>query len=193
MDADHAIWEPKADWSEASPFSATMEGYYGPMPPALIPFFWAPGWNSGQSLHKFQDESGALRGGNPGVRLFAPNGTAMAPDPGTIPAAFTPRPDYWLIVPHSCVFGTEEMSALAPPIAERMSAPTLSLNVRDAATLGLEPGAWVDITLDSGTLRLPVTLAPELPPGVAAMSTGLPATPWAALPAWATLRCAPCP
>jgi len=64
VDANRAIHEPAAAIPEASPFSATMEGYYGQMPAALIPFFWAPGWNSAQSLNKFQDEVGGhLRGG----------------------------------------------------------------------------------------------------------------------------------
>ena len=35
-----------------------MEGYYGPMPSSLIPFFWAPGWNSVQAVNKFQNEIG---------------------------------------------------------------------------------------------------------------------------------------
>ena len=50
IDANRTMHEPRALMPEDAPFSSTMEGYYGEMPPALIPFFWAPGWNSGQSL-----------------------------------------------------------------------------------------------------------------------------------------------
>ena len=56
----------------------TMEGYYGPMPSSLIPYFWAPAWNSVRAVNKFQDEvGGPLRGGDPGIRLIEPtSGTA---------------------------------------------------------------------------------------------------------------------
>ena len=50
-----------------------MEGYYGPMPSALMPRFWTPGWNSVQSVTKFQEEvNGPYRDGNPGYRLVEP-------------------------------------------------------------------------------------------------------------------------
>ncbi|WP_264812301.1 NADH-quinone oxidoreductase subunit NuoG, partial [Acetobacter oeni] len=56
-----------------TPFSNSMEGAYSPdLPAALIPFFQVPSWNSGQSLTRFQQEiGGAMRGGDPGIRLFA--------------------------------------------------------------------------------------------------------------------------
>jgi len=45
-----------------------MEGYPAQPPSSLTPFFWAPGWNSIQSVNKFQSEiNGPLRGGDPGV------------------------------------------------------------------------------------------------------------------------------
>ena len=64
-----------------------MEGTPGQPPGALQPFFWSPGWNSIQAVNKFQSEIGdAIRGGDPGVRLFEPlqSGTYFT----TIPAAF---------------------------------------------------------------------------------------------------------
>ena len=56
-----------------APLSFSMEGLHGPPPPALIPRYWAPGWNSVQALNKFQEEvGGPLRGGDPGQRLIEP-------------------------------------------------------------------------------------------------------------------------
>ena len=73
----------------------------GQPPPALIPRFWAPGWNSVQALNKFQDEvGGPLRGGDPGRRLIEPardgrrrllRGGARRPS--------QPRAGEWLVVP----------------------------------------------------------------------------------------------
>jgi NADH-quinone oxidoreductase subunit G len=59
-----------------------MEGSTLQPPPALIPNFWAPGWNSIQSLNKFQEEiGGPLTGGNPGARLIEPAGKAAGEQP----------------------------------------------------------------------------------------------------------------
>ena len=82
----------------------------------LVPRFWAPGWNSVQSLTKFQEEvNGPLRGGDSGRRLIEPAGDGK-------PAYFTrysrrlrdPRPDEWLLVPLHHIFGSEELSVLSP-------------------------------------------------------------------------------
>src|SRR6185312_14740393 len=71
------VHEPKPPEDPDSPLSYTMEGYYGPMPSALVPYFWAPSWNSVRAVNKFQDEvGGSLRGGDPGVRLIEPTGAA---------------------------------------------------------------------------------------------------------------------
>ena len=188
--AAQTVHEPKPAMLEGSPFSSTMEGYYGQMPAALIPFFWAPGWNSGQSLHKFQDEAGgALRGGDAGVRLLEPHGGNSARQPpGTIQTLFRREADQWLVVPRQHIFGSEELSVKAPAIAELCKPPCLSLNTDDAGSLGVQAGATIEIMLESGLLRLPVILAPELPSGVAAMSAGLSETAGFPLPGWARLR-----
>jgi NADH-quinone oxidoreductase subunit G len=189
IDASRTVQEPKAAVDNGSPFSSTMEGYYGQMPSALIPFFWAPGWNSGQSLHKFQDEAGiALNGGNPGVRLFEPHSGTAPPEPlAVMPPAFTPGAGRWLVVPRAQLFGSEELSARAPAVQELIAPATLFLNADDAASLGVQNGGLLEIAFTAGRLRLPVTLAPELPSGVAAISAGLPATAGFALPGWASL------
>ena len=97
-------------------------------------------------------------------------------------------PGRWLVVPRQHIFGSEELSAQAPAIAERSSAPFLSVNAEDAQTLGVQNGDEIEIALDCGLYRLPVTVAPELPSGLAAMSAFLPGTAGHALPGWATLR-----
>ena len=189
IDANRTMHEPRASMPEDAPFSSTMEGYYGEMPPALIPFFWAPGWNSGQSLHKFQDETGlALQGGDPGVRLLEPRSGDGSIWAHKIPAAFVRIPGRWLIVPHSHIFGSEELSAQAPAIAERRGAAFLSVNMTDAETLGAKNGDEIEVTLDGGHYCLPLLIAPELVSGLATMSAFLPGTAGHELPGWATLR-----
>ncbi|MDD2876001.1 MAG: NADH-quinone oxidoreductase subunit NuoG [Acidiphilium sp.] len=195
VDANRTVHEPRAAIAEESPFSNTMEGYYGPMPASLIPFFWAPGWNSGQSLNKFQDEvGGALRGGDPGVRLLEPDGTHAHPTEATPPAAFERSFGRWLVIPRDRLFGSEELSAMAPAIAERIEPPSLSLNPEDARSLNLRSGDAIQAGFGAKLVQLTLTVAPELPSGVATMSAGLPKQDWLALPGWATLsRAEPVP
>ena len=113
--------EPKPPDDPDSPFAFTMEGYHGQPPSALIPRFWAPGWNSVQAVNKFQDEvGGPLRGGDPGRRLIEPSAGTPPPYFDRVPPAFEPHADEWLSVPLHHIFGSEELSVLAPGIAERM-------------------------------------------------------------------------
>ena len=137
VDAARTVHEPQAFRPEAAPFTGTMEGYYGAMPAALIPYFWAPGWNSGQSLHKFQEETGAMRGGPAGVRLF----DGRTATPLALPQA-APGPAngaFWLLPQHH-VFGSDELSARAPAVAELIPAASLGVNTADAGALGLQQG-----------------------------------------------------
>jgi NADH-quinone oxidoreductase subunit G len=185
VDAARTVHEPQAFRPEAAPFTGTMEGYYGAMPAALIPYFWAPGWNSGQSLHKFQDETGALRDGPAGIRLFDAIPTPLALPEATPPdgtnAAF-------LLLPQHHVFGSEELSARAPSVAELIAPASLSLSASDAGTLGLTQDAAADLTIGTETLRLGVNIVADLPSGIATVSAGWPQTAWISGPVRATLR-----
>ncbi|HQU11113.1 MAG TPA: NADH-quinone oxidoreductase subunit NuoG, partial [Acidiphilium sp.] len=88
IDAGRNVHEKKPPVPADSPFSATMEGHHGTIPPALRPVFWAPGWNSVQSLNRFQAEiDGPLKGGDPGVRLLEARPDAARPYDASIPAA----------------------------------------------------------------------------------------------------------
>jgi NADH-quinone oxidoreductase subunit G len=174
--------EPISDPDSALAFS--MEGYPGQPPAALIPRFWAPGWNSIQSLNKFQQEvGGALRGGGAGVRLIEPGHSVRATYRGEAPAAFERRSDVWLVVPLHHVFGSEELSVLSPGIAELAPAPYLALNPDDAAALDLGAGDTAQLHLGTTELRLPVRLEPSLQHGIAGLPVGLPGIGAVVLPA----------
>src|SRR5512146_968263 len=106
-----------------------MEGYQGQPPPPLIPRFWAPGWNSVQSVNKFQQEiAGLLRGGSPGQRLIEPEAGGEARYFTDVPEAFERRDGYLLVVPGFHVFGSEELSLSSPPIAELAPKPYIAVH-----------------------------------------------------------------
>jgi NADH-quinone oxidoreductase subunit G len=185
MRADVTVHEPKPPEDPDAPLAFSMEGYPAPPPSAVIPFFWAPGWNSIQSTNKFQAEvAGELRGGVPGVRLVAAGGGARADLFREIPARFQPRRGEWLLVPLHHVFGSEELSRHAPAIAQLAPEPRLAMNGEDAAQAGLEAGALVEVSVDGATARLPLSLDGRLPRGVAGVPAGTGALGGADLPAW---------
>jgi NADH-quinone oxidoreductase subunit G len=183
MHADRNVREPKPPVSVDSPFSTTMEGFYGKVPPALLPFFWAPGWNSVQSVNKFQAEiGGALKGGDPGVRLLEARSEAVLPYYTGVPEAFAPRAGMWLTVMLPRVFGDDEQSSRAAPVRERMAPPSLALNDRDAALIGATSGQPLECEIDGERQHLALEIHPELPRGVAGIA-GIAAKAHT-LPAW---------
>ena len=142
MTAHIDLHEPKPARDNDSPLAFTMEGRLTQPPSSLIPRFWAPGWNSDQSLNKFQMEvGGALRGGDPGVRIVEPPAhaarqatfrrrkTAGAQQHGTL-----------LLVARHHVFGSEELSALSPGDRFAVPRPVHRAAPRRAAALGLKEG-----------------------------------------------------
>jgi len=180
MLANINVSEPKPPDDDDSPLSFSMEGTPDQPPAALIPFFWSPGWNSIQATNTYQKEvGGPLRGGDAGVRIFEPapaNGQSYF---SAIPGAFEPREGEWLLVPMYHIFGSDELSLSAPGIAELAAKPHVAVNTGD-----LPEGAEVEVSCAGGTFRLPVRIRPDLPPGVAGLSAGLPPLVGITLPAW---------
>jgi NADH-quinone oxidoreductase subunit G len=83
------VSEPKPPDDPDSPLAFSMEGTSDHPPGSLIPFVWAPGWNSIQATHTYQQEvGGPLRGGDPGVRMFEPTPSNDRSYFSGIPSAF---------------------------------------------------------------------------------------------------------
>jgi NADH-quinone oxidoreductase subunit G len=186
IDADRMVREPPPPKDRDAPFSFSMEGAYGTrLPSALIPFFWAPSWNSIQAVNKFQGEvGGALRGGNPGIRLIEPAADAKPAYFGRIPKPFVRRRNAWLILPLHEIFGSEELSRLAPAVAERVPAPYLALNPKDAERLHGGDGAAAVVRVGDASCRLALHLLPSLQEGAAGVPIGLAGSFAISLPAW---------
>jgi NADH-quinone oxidoreductase subunit G len=189
MLANITVHEPKPPDDPDSPLAFSMEGapeQPPEQPPApLVPFFWAPGWNSIQSLNKFQEEVGeSLRGGSSGVRILEPaasDGAASdgAASPDGVPPAFEPRAEEWLVVPLYYIFGSEELSRESPAIAELSPRPYIALNADDAARVSAKPGENLEVLGQ----RLPLRVDASLPRGVA----GMLAPAGLMLPAWSRI------
>ncbi|MGH9359481.1 MAG: molybdopterin-dependent oxidoreductase, partial [Terriglobia bacterium] len=186
--ADINVSEPKPPEDQDSALSYTMEGYPDQAPAALTPFFWSPGWNSIQSVNKFQEEiGGPLRAGDAGVRLIEPGLDGLSGQAGgyrgSPPETAMPGGEERLLAPLYHIFGSDELSRRAPAVAELAPKPYVALNAEDASQLGVVEGQEVAVQWNGSAHRLPVKLRPDLPAGVAGLPVGLPGTEGAPLPA----------
>jgi NADH-quinone oxidoreductase subunit G len=175
MMANINVSEPKPPEDTDSALSFTMEGYRGIPPAPMIPFFWAPGWNSIQSLNKFQEEVGGhLRGGDPGKRLFIEGEKRAHEFLNQVPQQFTAKPEEFLVVPLHHIFGSEELSLYTVGVRERAPKPYLAMNKADASRLSLEEGGVIAVQVLERTLELPVQIKEELPQGTVGIPYNLP-------------------
>ncbi|HZP89116.1 MAG TPA: NADH-quinone oxidoreductase subunit NuoG [Burkholderiales bacterium] len=189
MRAHLSVHERKPPPDPDSALAFSMEGAAAQPPAPLVTHFWAPSWNSCQAVNKFQSEiPGPLRGGPAGVRLFEPAAAVQADYFSDVPAPFQPRPDAWLLLPRQLVFGSDELSMLAPAVAERAGQPALQLNADDAKRLGLGKGDAVHLRTRCGDYRFPVEVDARVAPGTVAVPVGLPEMPWLGLPDWGQLQ-----
>lgn len=181
MRADVSVHEPKQPQDHESPLAYSMEGLNRDEPGSLLPYVWSPGWNSNQSLHKFQDEvGGALSGGTAGVRLLdSPSsvnsavGPAVGLDQRTPPSIPQAAEELLELLPRPCIFGSDELSALSEGLSERVPRVYVELSSADALRRGLESGDGVMIEGCESSFE--VRIDPHLREGCLAYAPGLPA------------------
>jgi NADH-quinone oxidoreductase subunit G len=188
MTANLSVSEPKPPEDPDSPLSYTMEGLRAMPPSSIIPFFWAPGWNSVQSVNKYQEEVGAaLRGGDPGKRLLEPKGQTVSKYFMAVPEVFRPLDGHLWLVPVYHIFGSDELSAHSPAVAERMPTPYVMLSKKDSESLEMTDGKILGFQIDGQPYALPVRVSDTLPTGLAGVPM-LDGLNFSELPAWALLK-----
>ncbi len=188
MLANVAVSEPKPAEDPDSGMSYTMEGTRALPPSTMIPFYWSPGWNSVQSVNKYQEEVGAaLRGGDPGIRLFEASGKQLS-FYNDVPEKFKSGDNKLWIVPIHHIFGSEELSANSASVSKRVPQPYLLMNQEDGAKLKLAEGESIELEMDGQQIKLPVKLSTSISMGVAGLPVGLPKLSFFELPGWGLLR-----
>jgi NADH-quinone oxidoreductase subunit G len=188
MNAGINVSEPKPPEDADSSLSYTMEGYRGIPPSSMTPFYWSPGWNSVQSVNKYQQEvGGPLRGGDPGVKVVhrsdkTPKYFVTTPEP------YLPLDEHLWVLPVYHIFGSDELSAKSEALKERIPAPYILLSAASKDELEVEEGQKLFFDIDGQHYALPVKLSDALPKGVAALPQGIDEIPYSELPAWAQVR-----
>lgn len=184
MRAELSVHEPRQPQDGDTALAFSMEGHNGTQagtrPSALIPYAWAPGWNSPQSWNKFQDEVGGhLQGGDPGIRLIEPTGDgAAARYHDDIPGPFVARIGEWQALPLTHIFGSEELSARAAPLASLIPAAYVALHPADAEALEAHEDSPLEVALGGETVLLPLRCRADLPRGAVGLAVGVPGSPW---------------
>ncbi|WP_189466844.1 NADH-quinone oxidoreductase subunit NuoG [Litchfieldella qijiaojingensis] len=188
MRAHLDVSEPRPPQDPDTPFTFSMEGYYGfDRPRREVPFAWAPGWNSPQAWNKFTDEVGGhLRGGDPGVRLLEPT-EDIGDYVNEIPPPFTSGVGEWQVVVLPRLFGGEETSSRATPIMARAAAVRLHLSEEDARRLEAEEGDTLVVETSLTRLSLPLRVDTTLPSGLVGVPAGLEAALVTGDRAWLSL------
>ena len=179
------VHEPRSTTDVDTALTFSMEGYNGAgsedRPPELLPFAWAPGWNSPQAWNKFQTEvGGALKGGDPGKHLLRASPRAT---PHYFALTTAQRGDGLKPVPLHEHFGSEELSNLADPIRARIPAPYVVLNRDDAERFGIEEQSSARVSIGDVFVDLVARTRADFPRGAVGLPVGLPGIaplPWAA-------------
>lgn len=184
IDADISVSEPKPPEDTNSPLKFSMEGYNGRPPAGLIPFYWAPGWNSPQAVNKYLDEpNGSIKDGDPGKKVIPLKQISITRYFEGIPGIFKPDGDSLYLVPVPVIFGSEELSARGEAISKLTPAPFLMINENEAARRRVKPDEILQLSVSDKIYEVVLRTDNTLPDGVAGLSTGLPGLGYIDLPA----------
>lgn len=170
MNAHVSVHEGKPPVDNDSPLTYTMEGYHGKPPSADIPFYWSPGWNSIQSINKYQIEVGGdLHGGNPGLRLIEPNENGITRFEVNSAGNNSGR---YEVLPSWHIFGSGEMSAMSPAIEKRIPDVYIAVSDKALEKAGLQGADKISVRHQSATITLPVKVDNSLPDNVVLLPYG---------------------
>lgn len=190
MNANLNVSEPKPPEDPDSALTFTMEGYRGEPPSSIIPFFWSPGWNSVQSINKYQIEvGGPLHGGDPGRRLIEANQNEFNFF-NPIQDSFKYIDGQFFFLPVYHIFGSDELSNMSPAIQERIPNPYILLNEVVMEKLNIKEGDTLEIEFENDKIKLPVILNKKIPERIAGLPKNLPGIPFINLPVWGKIGAA---
>lgn len=168
VNAARNVHEPKQQGDDNSVMAFSMEGVMPQRDATILGAAWAPGWNSNQSISKFQAEiNGALKQGHAGALLLQ---RTVSGEPFRIAPRHADGDgelEFHLVAQ---LFGSDELSAAAAPIQARMCDGYIAVNPNEAARMGVEPGSLV--TVQGGASPLGLILREETPDGVALVYPG---------------------
>ena len=110
-----------------------MEGNQARAPASLRPYTWSPGWNSNQSIHKFQDEVGGPdKSGATGIRLFTGSTELTGFELSEFELSEEADAD---LIGQVHIFGSDELSNEAAELSTLIPQPYARMSSATAASL----------------------------------------------------------
>jgi NADH-quinone oxidoreductase subunit G len=167
ISANQSVHEPLQPVDQETPLTFSMEGINLEQAASLTPFYWSPGWNSNQSLQKFQAEvDGPLSGNSSGQRLIEPkldldpNCLLSAPSLSktSISDRLKIKPDESQLVPIYRVHGSDELSSYTDEIAELAGEAFVAISAAVAEQLNVVEGDGLIVSNADGDLSLEVKI-----------------------------------
>ncbi|MEX2468404.1 MAG: NADH-quinone oxidoreductase subunit NuoG [Pseudohongiellaceae bacterium] len=169
MRANINVHEGRQPQDDQSLLAFSMEGVSPLKNAAILGQAWAPGWNSNQSISKFQEEvNGELKQGHTGELLIARDGERLSYFPA--PTAKSASGDGLELALAHQIFGSDELSARSEAIQQRMTGAYVSLAPSDAERLSLKQGDRVSLDGNGGLAT--VCIRKKMKPGTAAVYCG---------------------
>lgn len=166
MIANINVHEPKQPVDDHSVMAFSMEGVPATKDASVLGAAWAPSWNSNQSISKFQDEiNGDLKQGHTGYLLIdrTESGSYLNPDLAEVSAG----QGELVIARAAQIFGSDELSAKASSIQQRLTDAYIGLAPADAEKLGLAHGD--EVIINGGGSSAVACVREQIKPGTAAL------------------------
>ncbi len=170
MRANISVHEPKQEQDEDGVMVYSMEGVPAIKDASVLNSPWAPGWNSNQSIFKFQEYAGGpLKQSSQGERLLVNSSTEKS---WNTPAKNTSSVSGqgYQVFPLYHIFGSEELSSYTPSIQEKATSAYIALNPADAEKLGLQGSDGVQVEHNGA---VPFILRSSVQAGTVGVSVGL--------------------
>ncbi|HTQ99535.1 MAG TPA: NADH-quinone oxidoreductase subunit NuoG [Candidatus Acidoferrum sp.] len=162
------VHEPKQEQDEDGIMNYSMEGVPPTKDATVFNSPWSPGWNSNQSLFKFQRHTGAaLTQAGHGELLLDEYTGAKSWYPATVAKAAI---NGFAMFPLYHLFGSEELTAKSDAIQAKTTSAYIALNPADASKLGLAASDGVQVQHNGA---VPYLVRASIAPGTVGVSVGL--------------------
>jgi len=157
MLANQTVHEPKPFIEIGAPYKHSMEGIQaGQSKEFPLAYSWSPGWNSNQSNHKFRDEyrSAELAQQEGVICIAAKHGDQWFKWQAHWSKSSKAQ---WQILPLQKVFGSDNLSLHALPIAQLKVQAQIIVSPVDAEKLSFTPGQLIYCDDDPAPLQLMIS------------------------------------
>ncbi|WP_185962608.1 NADH-quinone oxidoreductase subunit NuoG [Thalassomonas sp. M1454] len=132
MTANQSVHEAKTTLDDNSPFNFSMEGGRANNSSAM-PFTWAPGWNSNQSISKYQEFVGGKLSKSPAiVQIFDPNNEQDLSIQAAINSEVKSSDDELKVYPAKHIFANDYLGIKTSEFKLTKPIPFIELTPNDA-------------------------------------------------------------